>query len=167
LIEEGLVRIETYAIHLTLENLRCGLITAIPLKMLKDRRYRISDLTFLSRMIPFSYDYSQESVRKILESIVKKDYYQEVNISLKFPKKPKKITISEKLNEQLIPISEKVTEELELHGFRLLKQLSVLAMSNALRCGRKEVTQRDIGLVTHLSKWINFQQKEISKEWTI
>ena len=72
LIEEGILRISTYAIDIE-EPIKCGLVTAIAKEDLfsghrKETWHRVG---FLSRMIPISYSYSKVDILNMLETMHK------------------------------------------------------------------------------------------------
>lgn len=75
LLEEGIVRIETYATKETLDKpAKCGLITTLAKGVLTDRRHQWAKLGFMSRMLPVSYDYATRTILAIQDSIAKREY---------------------------------------------------------------------------------------------
>ena len=72
--------------------------------------------------------------------------------------KEKEIKISDELAKELIPYSLRISEDMEkVLPFRQLKQLQILAMSNALLRNDKEVKKEDVEKVKDLSRFINLK----------
>jgi len=161
IIEEGVVEIQTYAISMKKENIRCGIITTIARKELNDSRHRWSSMGFISRILPVSYSYSQDTVMKILDSIARREYYNEEKQKLKFPKKEKHIKLPVDIAKELIPFSEQFGKAEQVYGFRLQKQLQVLLEASALMDDRKVVTIDDVNILKKLLEFVNLDYKQI------
>jgi hypothetical protein len=163
LIEDGKIDISSFVSpqkiaseKLMFDNLECGLIGGITKdELLKHKQDWISK-GFLSRTIPFSYDYSQGDVIRILNSIMKEEYHNKKTIELKNYQTKQDIKLDLKLAEQLLPLTLKLAEKLNLIGFRFQKQLQVLMKSNALIRKDTVTKQMDLDVILDLSKWINF-----------
>jgi hypothetical protein len=155
LIEEGIMRIETYAVQVS-EPIKCGLVTSIAKEdfLTGYRRDTWHKTGFISRMIPISYSYEQTDIIKILETIhqgIKNGVSLELNLI------DKEIKIDEKMANQLIPYAMNLGKELnDVYPFRQMKQFIILAMANALLEGRETVEQKDIDWVKETAcKYVN------------
>jgi len=159
LIEEGVAEISTYATGMTMRKteLRCGLITAITKDKLSDKRHEWARMGFLSRAIPFSYSYSQQQVREIMEYIVNEKYHSETKEKLKIPANTKDIKLAKPLARMLMPEAYKFADANTTYGFRMQKQLQTLMKSIALYNGRKKCTKSDFNEVMFLLQWINLK----------
>ena len=139
------------------ENIRCGLITAIAKEELMDKRHRWASMGFMSRILPVSYSYTMSTVMKILESIVNREYHNEEKEKLKLRKKEKKIELSPKIAEKLLPFSVQFGKARDIYGFRLQKQLQVLLQASALMDDRKTVNNKDLEKVLSLTRYMNLE----------
>lgn len=162
LIEEGLVTIETYAIQEQHMNIKCGILTAITRDELTKHRRRFLGMGFMSRLLPFSYSYDKHTVIEILNSIMDKDYIEDKQFTLKFPKTEIEITLNKKYAEAILPYTLQLSESYNTYGFRIQKQLQRLMMANALKNNRKEVNQEDFNKVKELTKWFNLDYNSLS-----
>jgi len=163
LIEEGIADILTYVSQPTrkIKGLKCGLITSITADELKDQRHRWVSMGFLSRCLPFSYSYSQKTVKEIFDYIMSEKYQEESKIKLKLPKKPKDIKISKRFAEKVKPFSYAFAEPNKVYGFRFQTQLQVLMKANALRNKRKAVNNKDYKKVEDLMNHLNLNYKAL------
>jgi len=177
LIEEGIVDISTYFspnITAIIQNteftdLKCGLITAIT----KDELYRHKDdwirKGFLSRAIPFSYDYPTTIMMKIFKSITEEGYHDKEVLKLNFPKKQIKVELPKKISEKLLPYSLKYGELNRVFGFRFQKQFQVLLKCNVLKeiqeNERKDnvVNGNDFTQITRILDYVNFEYNPLSE----
>lgn len=164
LIEEGVIEIQTYAIpglKTRHENINCGLITSITPDELKDKRHRWTRMGFLSRLLPVTYRYSNSTVYKILDSIVKREYYNEKPIILNFPPTKVRINLPENLAQRMLPYAIYFGEAQGLYGFRMEKQLQTLLQAHALMNGRERVTEEDVEAVEELLHYVNMNFNEL------
>lgn len=154
LLEEGIVEIQTYAVQWRGEEIRCGLITTIPRNDLVNRRHGWGNLGFMSRMLPLSWTYSEETVMKIYDDISEGIKDEEL-INISFPEKKKFIEENPYINKSLIPLSMYFAEAESIYGFRMQKQLQTLLMSSAIKDGRGRVTSRDYDTVLDLIPYMS------------
>jgi hypothetical protein len=164
LIEEGLASTSTYATRRIAEtHVKCGIITAITGEELSDQRHHWSRLGFLSRVIPFSYSYGIQSVKKVFDYVLGLDYLKEHDIELKrIPKQDRKITLPRKYAQAILPTTTTIAEAQNTYGFRLQKQFQALLQASALERGRTCVNSRDVERVLRLMNWMNFNEHPIS-----
>jgi len=154
LLEEGVVSISTYAIKLERKNIRCGLITSLPEFELLDRRRRWMRIGFMSRMLPFTYSFSEHMVNEIFEKIQKREYITYKDVILKL--KEKEIILEPELAKELELDARMVGKAQKLYGFRAMRQLQTLAMASALLENRQKVEKADIEKIKFFTRWINF-----------
>lgn len=156
MIEEGIARIATFADSQTFEiPVKCGVISAVVREDLEKKLEYWGSIGFISRFIPFSFNYPISTVTEIFEYIVKEQYLHENPIKLSFPQKDKKITIAPNLGRKLIPLAQEITKKQKLFGFRALLNLQCLAKASALERKSKKVSIKDIKRVIHLGNWMN------------
>jgi len=177
LVDEGLTKIETphkmYNFHIPIH---MGLISAITRSSLYAGQGRYSlfqDLRrmgFLSRMIPFSYQYPIDKIVKIFEYIKGgfkdgKRFKQTKIQTIKTPKKDHIFNPNIELFSQLERISSDLIKYNDGYGIRTQKNLQKLCYANAMlrgvKANDKEVTQEDIDKIVSLSKWMNFEFNEM------
>lgn len=164
LIEEGVSSVSTYATRRTSEKqVKCGIITAITGDELRDQRHNWGRIGFLSRIVPFSYSYGMQTVRKVFDSILGLDYLAEYNIELKrIPKQDREIRLPRKYAQAILPSTTTIAQAQETYGFRLQKQFQALMQASALERGRKAVNSVDVDRVLHLMNWVNFDENPIA-----
>lgn len=159
LIEEGIASVSTYATQrITPKHVKCGIVTAITGGELRDQRHNWGRLGFLSRIVPFSYSYSMETVRKVFDSILGLGYLQERDIELQIPKEEKKITLPRKYARAILPSTTAIAQAEDAYGFRLQKQFQALLQASAMEKGRTSVNSKDVERVLHLMNWVNMDE---------
>jgi len=120
---------------------------------------------FLSRTIIFSVNYSASQVSKILDEIFdgkhSKKYVKLIHLD--FPNKKIKVYLPKELTARLKALTQDIAEEMETRGFRIGEHLMALAKASVLRDDRRfrAVTEEDVDLIEHLSRWMNFEQKTL------
>ena len=156
LLEEGIVRIETYATNEVLAKpVKCGLITTLAKGVLSDRRHGWSKLGFMSRLLPVSYDYAPSTIGKIRDSIASRLYIGGAKKTLALPDRDMEVQLPQKHGQSLANLAMNLTKAQDLYGFRAQKHLQRLAMANALRDGKQKVRAEDVERIEELSWYIN------------
>lgn len=155
-IEEGIYKVAGFFKH-DFKGRTIGLITSITPGSLGQVKTEWKNIGFIDRMIMCSYEYSQETLKKIREFIAyetEKSYQSEI---LKCPIKNKnggiEIKSNYKFNSQLFEIAKT--------DLRLQKNLQRLLKCNALNDGRIEVNQKDVEDIKKLSKFLNLEKIKI------
>ena len=163
LIEEGISSVSTYATRRSSEkHVKCGVITAITSEEFNDQRHNWRRIGFLSRIVPFSYSYGMETIRKVFDSILGLDYLDEGDIELKrIPKQDKEVKLPTKYAQAILPSTTTIAKAQETYGFRLQKQFQALLQASALEKGRSKVNAADVDRVVHLMNWVNFNEHPI------
>jgi len=164
LIEEGVASVATYATRRTTEkHVKCGIITAITDTELRDQRHNWGRIGFLSRIVPFSYSYGIESVKKIFDYILGLDFLTESDIELKrTPKQDRDIRLPLRYAQAILPSTTTIAEAQRAYGFRLQKQFQALLQASALERGRSKVNSSDVERLLHLMNWVNFNENPIA-----
>lgn len=177
LLEEGVFRISTYAETIGVKEeitpVKCGLIATMAKGYLHDGRHHWSQMGFMSRMLPVSFDYSPGTQRKIHDSIANRDYLSDAPISLTLPDDDVKVTLENPEGEKLMILAAMIasaamaggaasgTSPEKIYGFRLQKHIQRLAMANALKDNRDNVTITDVEKIEELSGFINLNYQPI------
>jgi hypothetical protein len=164
LIEEGVASASTYVTRRTSEkHVKCGIITAITGEELRDQRHNWGRLGFLSRIVPFSYKYGMETVKKVFDYILGLDYLREHDIELKhIPKHEKEIKLPRRFAQAILPSATAIAKAQDTYGFRLQKQFQALLQASALEKSRESVNSQDVGRLLPLMDWVNFDEKPMS-----
>jgi hypothetical protein len=163
LIEEGIASASTFATQrITQKHVKCGLVSAITGEELHDQRHNWGRLGFLSRIVPFSYKYGIETVKKVFDSILGLDYLQEPDIELRIPKEEKKIILPRRHARAILPSTTAIAQAQQTYGFRLQKQFQALLQASALEKCRNSVNSRDVDRLLPLMNWVNFDEHPIA-----
>lgn len=151
--EEGIGLIKVYNFEHDFKDRVCGLIVATTKSSFEQNRSVWTSIGFLSRMLVCSYDYSDETIEKILEYINSEQFLEEPVFEMIKGFKDVEVTSDKTLNSQLNRVANK--------KFRTVKQLQTLAKCNALLNKRKEVNQEDIDEIKRLAKYLNLNYTKI------
>jgi hypothetical protein len=141
-----------------------NVITALVYHEILDKRRRWLQLGFLSRFVPLSFSYSAETKDKIRDYIRGRDYKNDSPNDENIGIKPESVALTDEMAQKLQNITMSALlrfKEQNLTGFRLQRQLQVLAMASALTRGKQEVEEVDIELIREISYFINFDFNKI------
>jgi len=164
LIDEGVTNIQTpFKKYEFPTPIKAGLISAITGSELYAAQGRytlyhdLQRMGFLSRMIPFTYQYPIEKIVEIFHYIESGciDNAKSVHIP-KIIKKEKKFHPDPDLFRDLENVSRKLAQYSDSYGVRVQKNLQKLCYSYAVLCGRNSVMREDVDKVLHLGNWMNF-----------
>lgn len=150
-LEEGLDKVKLYGTEKDLNKRKIGLVTAITKDSMMYNKRKLESIGFLGRMIYISYDYTDETIEKIMQSINREEYFNYK--PEKLPEKKADIKGAEEFNKQLNKFVDK--------RFRTLKQLQTLCKANALLNGRDKVTQKDVTDIIGLTRFMNLNYTKI------
>jgi hypothetical protein len=173
LVEEGVLRISTYAEKVGVPSfgaeidlpipVKCGLIATMAKGVLLDGRHHWARMGFMSRMLPISYDYTVNTQIEIHRSIARREYIDDTLINLELPTEDVEVKLELPqsndlvvLTASLVSVFSKNSPE-KIYGFRLQKHLQRLAMASALKEGRDTVVQADVDYIRSLSGCINLE----------
>lgn len=174
LIEEGIQRSMFYGQEISLpKNVRCGMITSITPELYRQQFKLWNDIGFLSRFITISYEYSEETRNEIMKLISGNGEMSldETLTKLKKSGNKKDISISNDVSEGIrLYVSELVNRlrtfhvyvskgnakyklKFDIQGFRLLKQMRLLAKSIAFDKGLDIVNYECLGELKDLMEF--------------
>ena len=154
LTEEGVAKMTTYATVWEKE-VSCGLITSITEDALKDGRHDWAKMGFLSRMFLFSYSYPISVVHKIFNSLMEDKSAVGQPVKLEFPPQPVDVILPEEIAKELVPISTRIGESMQIYGFRFFLNAKTLLKSLALTKGKTTVTRQEFDEFLELSRFFN------------
>ena len=169
LMQEGLTRKHTARMNVTFNPpVRMGLIMCTTPEDIGDRRSVLRSLSFLSRVIPFTYDYDSRlkvNVFKFIqeEEALRKDK-ETISGEQVFVKLPS--YIATELNAPAIFMAkktEKFARKGSLIGIRYKEQFQTYLKSIAYSNGHKAVRDSDYEEFNELYAYMNYKYKEI--EW--
>jgi hypothetical protein len=144
--------------------INANLITAITKDEINDKRHKWAQIGFMSRFLPITFSYNNDTKQLIRSYIKDRVYHTDIALDFEIPKEKVDIALPKKFANDIEEISKIVLSNLEddnLCGFRLQRQLQVLAMSSALSNQRNIVSEGDIEVVREVVKFINFKFEEI------
>lgn len=144
--------------------IKANLITAITRDEIIDKRHKWAQIGFLSRLIPLSFSYNQDTKDLIRNYIMDRVYHTDNPYTFEVPKEKVDVILPKNLAKEIDKISAHILiklKERNTTGFRLLRQLQVLAMANALINKRNMVIEQDIDTIKEITKFINFNFVEL------
>ena len=166
LMSEGIEGIQTYNINVKFKKpLNIGVIACTTHQDLIDRRSIWSKIGFLSRFIPFSFNYDEQLKTDILEYINKDEALKQETIKI-LKRRMTRVHVPDVIRQLLIKdarrmakgIEEfcKTREEDRVFGARALHQLTSYIKAIALRQGEDTVTEDHYLSFMHLFRYFNY-----------
>jgi hypothetical protein len=153
LIEEGIVKITTYAMIWD-KDVSCNVITAVTDEALEDGRHEWAKLGFLSRFIVFSYSYNISTITEILNRYSEHGLNID-NVKLQLPKKEIDIELSKEIADKLDSYAMKIGEQFKLYGIRAKINFRSLLKALAYRNGKKTVSDVEFKEFLELADYMN------------
>ena len=139
-----------------------NVLTALTKDELRDKRHKWATIGFLSRFVPVTYSYKEETIKQIRNYIKDRIYRVDEPYNGNFlPKNDVDVILPKEVAEMIESIVLDISEEENILGFRLQRQLQTLAMANAILNGRNIVQKEDYLVIKELSKFINFKFTEV------
>jgi hypothetical protein len=137
-----------------------GIIGCIPFQTFADHRARWRELGFISRMIPFAYQYGDELVAEIKDAIDAGDHVRRVKAGRRMPKAGRQvgITMNDALTKELRRIADAKSVQLGQLGIRLLQNYHSLIRAHALLNGRRACTREDIAFVRGVNEFVSVNE---------
>jgi hypothetical protein len=137
---------------------RIGCLMALTPAFFRSKRGRWRETGFMTRFVPVSFKYTEETKHEI---------HMSIGAGMQLPPPhPEKIpdlaygvTIADKYSRVIVSRAEELGNMMQTYGFRYQKSLRSLAKANALLSKRSSVNDTDIGKVLGWSEF--FTQKEI------
>lgn len=167
--EEGLQGIAFPGQVTTFQNGRRAIIGCLTPTAVNDQRTWWSRSGFASRMLPFSFEHSEDMTLKIKNHIennhhaVNKIEKSKTEIKIKIPKEPVIITVPEERIREIRNMADSKAKELDEKGYRRLKQFITLACGHALfRTGKTgKVEKEDTIFLLHIQPYISYTRSVI------
>ncbi len=160
--EEGVVDLSSYHLEFKSEKpVKAGLITATTNSNFEEFNRAWKGTGFLSRLLPFSFSHSVSTTQIVMDAIDsgRADAIEGVKFSV--VRKPKQVICPEHLLRQLRVYEELLSKSTGSLPYRQQVQLNSITEALVVLSGRAEIIQGDIDTITWLSKWINYDFKEL------
>ena len=160
--EEGVVDLSSYHLEFKSEKpVRAGLITATTNSNFEEFNRAWKGTGFLSRLLSFSFSHSVATTQRVMDAIDsgKTDSIEHVKFSIK--RKPLEVFCPEVLLRQLRVYEELLSKSTGSLPYRQQVQLKSITEALAILNERCKILQEDIDSVTWLSKWINYDFKDL------
>lgn len=173
-MQEGLTRIRTHFTKLECNPpIRLGVIMCTTPDDLGDKRSIFRRLSFLSRLIPFTYDFSKDKKARILDYVKEEEHLKEESFPIRKRGKSE-VSISEDMKDRLkfyakimawktekFASSREKQQATKLIGIRALEDSICYLKAIALSNGRKAVTEEDFKEFERLFTHFNFDMNEL------
>jgi len=142
--------------------IKANIITALTHGEMKDKRHSWSRMGFLSRFIPLSFSYNDATKKQIREYIKERIYKIDIPLEIELDLKKKvEVKLPKKIANEIEEITEIIALKDNFTGFRLQRQLQVLAMGSAVANNRDVVNADDIKTLRQIASFINFNFKRV------
>jgi hypothetical protein len=166
LMSEGIEAIQTYNIKVQFEKpLKIGVIACTTRQDIVDKRSIWSKIGFLSRFIPFSFNYDEQLKTDILEFINSDESLEQETIRIR-KKKTRNVLIPSSIKNRLTNDARRMAYGIEefcgtlprdkVFGARALHQLTSYIKAIALRHEENKVTEQHYDLFKHLFSYFNY-----------
>lgn len=138
-----------------------GIIGCITMKTFTDHRARWKEMGFISRMIPFAYEYGDELIAEIKDSIDSGHHHLKTRPLAKMPKTRQQqhaVAMTAERTRIVRRIADARAKQLGQLGIRLLKNYHVLIRAHALLMKRSEVTDDDVRFLRQVDSYVSITQ---------
>jgi hypothetical protein len=160
--EEGVLDLSDYHLEFKADKpVKAGLITATTNSSYEEFKRVWKGTGFLSRLLPFSFSHSVATTCRIMDDIDAKRPDVIDKVRFQIGRHPKMVSAPEHLLRQLRVCEELLSKSTDSLPYRHQIQLNAITESLAIVRGHGEITQEDIDTIVYLSKWINYDFKEI------
>jgi hypothetical protein len=160
--EEGVVDLSDYHLEFKSDKpVRAGLITAITNSSYEEFKRAWKGTGFLSRLLPFSFSHSVATTTRIMDGIDAKKLDSITEVKFKVKRRPKEVIVHEHLLRQLRAYEELLSKSAGSLPYRQQIQLNAITEGLAVVRGDVELKQDHVDTIAWLSKWINYDFKEI------
>jgi len=136
-----------------------GIIGCMPFKIFNDHRAKWREMGFVSRMIPFAYEYGDELIAEIKDAIDEGTQIQRAAThALKMPRTSKRviaIELSPKLTKEVRRLADARASSLGQLGIRLLQSYHCLVRAHALLYKRSAVTRDDMAFLRAVDAYVS------------
>jgi len=178
-MQEGLTHVHTHFTKLSCNPpIRLGVIMCTTPDDLGDARSVFRRLSFLSRLIPFTYDYSNEKKARILDYVAEEEHLEKESFPIEVRSKCS-VLLPASMKKQLRFYAKMMSRKIEdfskgehprsgenkqtpkLIGIRALEELICYLKAIALSNGRQVVTHEDFLEFEELFDHFNFDMNEL------
>lgn len=138
-----------------------GIIACMPFKTFADHRARWREMGFVSRMIPFSYEYGAELVATIKDAIDEGVHREKARPRAKMPKparRPVTIAMPTKITRDVRRIADAKSDQLGQIGIRLLQNYHCLIRAHALLHKRHTVNRDDVKFLRAVDRFVSIMK---------
>lgn len=156
MISDGISNLDSFGMDFHPEfKVRAGLITATTLRSYSDFSEKWKKDGFLSRLIPYSFIHSAETIDTTLKQIA---YHQDTSLGITYHinRNPQRIADNPNITLQLRGYAEPLSDKTEALPYRAMNQLISLTKMLAIIKNDSEVTQEHIDLLIRLMRYINY-----------
>lgn len=139
-----------------------GMIACCPFATFTDHRARWKEMGFVSRMIPFSYQYGDELVANI-KDLIDNGSHRAKSPTRKMPRlgsRPVRIGMSPALTKHVRHLADARAKTLGQLGIRLLQNYHVLIRAHALIFGRRTVIKEDLDFLRAVDRYVSITKCE-------
>lgn len=137
-----------------------GIIGCLPLATFANHRARWREAGFISRMIPFAYQYPDSLIAEIKDGI--DEAHGKINKQTRklprVPKRPVTITCNRTMTRAVRDLSDIRARDLQQTGIRLLSNYHTLIRSHALLCGRANVEREDLDFLRTVDRYVSITE---------
>jgi hypothetical protein len=137
---------------------KLGFICCIPSELAKDNRRWWNKSGFMTRMIPFNYEYSESLLIEIKKTIIISGAYEAAKHTVKYavPVKKYNVIITPAFARLVQEIADKVAERMGEKGIRRGKQFRALVRGHALTQKRTDVLATDVEFLKRIAPHVNY-----------
>lgn len=139
-----------------------GVIGCMPFETFIDHRARWKELGFVSRMIPFAYQYGDELIAEIKDAIDDGHHLTKARPVRTMPRatRPIAVTMNPTLTREVRRIADSRSKTLGQLGIRLLQSYHCLIRAHALLSGRSAVNKDDIAFLRAVDRHVSITKCE-------
>lgn len=137
-----------------------GIIGCLPFRTFTDHRARWKELGFVSRMIPFAYEYPIDLIAEIKDLIDSERHNIRVSTARakKLATTPRVITMPKDITRSVRHLADLRAESLGQIGIRLLRHYHVLIRAHALLHRRSSVIGRDLEFLRAVDRHVSITE---------
>lgn len=138
-----------------------GILGCMPFATFVDHRARWKELGFISRMIPFSYEYGNDLVATIKDAIDEGNHRERAQPTRKMPKAPRRqvsVQMPSNITVKVRRLADAKATELGNLGIRLLQNYHTLIRAHALLNKRTRVTMEDWKFLKEVDQFVSVRK---------
>lgn len=138
-----------------------GIIGCLAFKTFTDHRARWKEMGFISRMIPFAYEYGDELIAEIKDSIDSGAHKKHARPGAKMPKERHQsvyVSMNAEYSRAVRRLSDARAKQLGQLGIRLLQSYHALVRAHAILMKRAEVNADDMRFLRAVDAYVSIQK---------